>query len=217
MEGQNNKTVKIVYIILILGFIAGVIGLGLQTTRPFMQALTPFFLLFSSIAVYFFEYKTLKSKQLLIWMLISFSVGILIEIIGVNTKLIFGDYSYGETLGLKIFSTPIIIGINWITVALGTFFLTSQISNKFLAAALAGLASVIFDLPLEFVAIKLDFWNWASGFNVPLQNYIAWFFVTFILVYIGRVLKIKLNSKLTRDFFLMQFCFFIALNFVLRL
>ena len=34
---------------------------------------------------------------------------------------------------------------------------------------------------LEPVAIRLDMWSWAGG-NPPLQNYIAWFVVSFPLV-----------------------------------
>ena len=40
--------------------------------------------------------------------------GFLIEALGVNTGIIFGHYSYGKGLGLKIFNTPVIIGINWL-------------------------------------------------------------------------------------------------------
>ena len=49
---------------------------------------------------------------------IAFLWGLLAEIIGVQTGILFGSYAYGETLGLKIFGAPLVIGLNWVTTVI---------------------------------------------------------------------------------------------------
>ncbi|MBK7882949.1 MAG: carotenoid biosynthesis protein [Chitinophagaceae bacterium] len=50
------------------------------------------------------------------FLLICVCIGIAVEIIGVKTGFLFGNYSYGIVLGPKIQSVPILIGINWFII-----------------------------------------------------------------------------------------------------
>jgi bisanhydrobacterioruberin hydratase len=61
---------------------------------------------------------TQREKNLFFWLfvLVTFAAGIVVEIIGVNTQLLFGDYSYGKVLGYQVSKVPVIIGINWFLV-----------------------------------------------------------------------------------------------------
>ena len=43
-----------------------------------------------------------------------FLAGFVVEMIGTNSGLIFGGYTYGPTLGLKVGETPVLMGLNWI-------------------------------------------------------------------------------------------------------
>lgn len=52
----------------------------------------------------------------------------IVELIGVNTGLLFGTYQYGENLGIKVFGVPFLIGINWGVIT----FLTANIANRFI-------------------------------------------------------------------------------------
>ncbi len=47
------------------------------------------------------------------------------EIIGVNSALLFGDYSYGSVLGLKIGGVPVLIGVTWAFVTVAAWQLVS--------------------------------------------------------------------------------------------
>jgi putative membrane protein len=47
---------------------------------------------------------------------LTFLTGILVEIMGVNTGLLFGDYQYGAVLSPRIKQVPWVIGINWFLV-----------------------------------------------------------------------------------------------------
>lgn len=116
-------------------------------------------------------------------------MGFLIEVIGVETKIIFGTYYYGDTLGIKLLHVPLVLGINWIIVAWGALSLSyillknfkikfNSFRSKFLLVFLSSIFTVLFDFVLEPVAISLGFWFWSAG-KIPLQNYLAWFLITF--------------------------------------
>lgn len=129
---------------------------------------------------------------LLIWMLkeknanaflalsIAFLVGMVAEIIGVNTGIIFGDYWYGENLGFKVWGVPLFIGINW---AVLTFILGSLsaylFKNKFIAIIVGALLMVALDFIIEPSAPLFDFWYW-KGDHIPMRNYIDWFLIGLI-------------------------------------
>ena len=73
-----------------------------------------------------------KPKQMLAFFLI-FLLGFVVEVVGVQTGLIFGSYSYGATLGVKLFDTPLLIGLNWIFVSYSSYSIACQVSdNKYL-------------------------------------------------------------------------------------
>jgi bisanhydrobacterioruberin hydratase len=103
------------------------------------------------------------------------------EAAGVATGQIFGEYTYGPTLGWAWRGVPLLIAFNWVLVVHGAFCLSGRI-GAVLAGDLAqardraatGVVAVIFDFLMEPVAIRLDYWRWA-GDAVPLQNYVAWF------------------------------------------
>jgi putative membrane protein len=74
--------------------------------------------------------------------LIKFTVGVylagfFIEVIGVNTGQIFGDYIYGTALGIKLWATPLLIGVNWLILvySTGVFLETFNFKSKWLFSA----------------------------------------------------------------------------------
>ena len=79
--------------------------------------------------------------------ILAFTLGMLVEILGVNYGLIFGSYSYGENLGVKIFGVPVLIGANWVMLS----FITGAIgdvlwkNNKILAAISGAVLMVLID------------------------------------------------------------------------
>ena len=113
---------------------------------------------------------------------IAFAVGMITEIIGVNTGLLFGDYAYGTALGLKIAGVPLLIGITWafVTVAawqLASFSNFGRLAKIILAAGII----VMFDLVLEQFATAFGLWQWQGGV-IPLKNYASWFGVGLALL-----------------------------------
>jgi putative membrane protein len=108
-------------------------------------------------------------------------IGMLAEIIGVQTGIIFGEYTYGSVLGLKIFGVPILIGVTWALVTISAWQIVSyspfgKIANIILASCIV----VIFDLVLEQYATAFGLWSWQDGV-IPLKNYVTWFAVSGVL------------------------------------
>jgi bisanhydrobacterioruberin hydratase len=188
-------------------FIVGFLGHFISFTEPFMIDLTKYFLY---IVNFYFIYQILLSndKRLLIWIFITFLYTFNLEVIGVKTGLIFGDYSYGSTLGFKLFEVPLIIGVNWLLVVLGAITLVSKyIKNKVCIVLFVPILTVIFDIFLEPVAVKYDYWNWTGGM-IPLQNYIAWFLISLISVIFYILIKPKSMVEKLDLYFICQIAFF---------
>lgn len=201
-------------IFIYLIYSVGIAGHLTNSLVNYMKLLTPLTLLLTGGVVLFSSLKH-SSKNYLFWILITYITTFALEVIGVKTGLVFGSYWYGETLGLKVLDVPVIIGFNWTMVILGAILLSEKFfSRKIFILISASLMATLFDFFMEPSAIKLGYWNW-SGISVPLQNYFAWFIISFIFSNIYFRMNIKVTSDLPIKFFVTQFVFFITL-FVFR-
>lgn len=142
-------------------------------------------------------------------------IGFTAEVVGVKTGLIFGDYSYGSTLGFRWMNVPLTIGINWMSLVFCAYsFLNIEKLPILFRSILAGLIIVVFDYYLEPVAIRYDWWCWEHDY-IPFQNYFAWFLLVFLMTLGLSALKVKTISKsLAINFVLAQFIFFILLEYI---
>ncbi len=165
--------VKLISLLLPIFYLVGLISHGIDALLPYMLAMTPYTIFFTLVLV-FLPYVVLGSSRLLTWTVVTAVITLLLEIVGVETGLIFGAYTYGETLGLKLIGVPVIIGLNWVMVVLGAVTLMEKVTGVFWYKVL-GTATIttLFDFVMEPVAMKLDYWMWDGG-TIPLQNYIAW-------------------------------------------
>jgi len=156
-------------LVLCLYYAVGLAGLSIEWTRPIFQALIPFTLLCSLFFLWLFH----ENADLRIYLtgLAIYLAGYLVESVGVNTGAVFGEYVYGKTLGIKLWNTPLVIGVNWLLLIYSCWVLTGLFTgNRWLRDFIASGLMVIYDIALEPVAIRLDMWNW-FGASVPLQNY----------------------------------------------
>lgn len=101
--------------------------------------------------------------------------GYFLEVIGVKTGVVFGEYAYGDVLGWKVLEVPPLIGVNWLIVIWGGFSLSLTIGvTKHFRWLTTAVFAVGLDLIIEPVAVHYGMWTW-YGIKPPLQNYIAWF------------------------------------------
>jgi len=64
---------------------------------------------------------------------------------------------------------------------------------------------------IEPVAMAYDFWDWTNDI-VPLQNYIAWYMIAFVLLVCFYKLEIAIKNKVAVALLVLQFLFFGILN-----
>lgn len=180
---------------------------------------TPFDEIFKSLSVYnllltlilvFISFKNNLSAFIIPFLLI-FILGFISEVAGVNTGLVFGNYKYSQNLGFSVLNVPLIIGVNWAILAMGAWHLSkSLISNKISQIIFGATLMVFFDFIMEPVAISLDFWTWKSS-EIPIYNYVSWFFISLITMYICGVFQ-KEKHGIVKLVFVAQLIFFFILN-----
>lgn len=198
-------------IVLCIVYIVGILGIVINIDQRFIY-LTPVNLLFSLLVV-LLNHRNWQFKHVL-FMLLCLCVGFFSEVIGVNTGLIFGEYSYGPVLGIKVWETPLIIGVNWLLLVYASNTLINHILpslNTILKSILAAALMVILDIFIEPVAISMEFWDWEADF-IPLQNYLAWFGIAFLLGLCFHFLVKDNRNIVAIGLFILQFLFFIILG-----
>ena len=189
-----------------------IIGLGIPWSRTFFTYLIPFVFLVAFVVLFVTDRS--DQKVFIPYAVLIFFLGLLVEIVGVNTGIIFGDFSFGKTLGIKLLGTPLIIGGIWLMlVYCSTVIVSSLTSNTYFISFLATVLMVVFDMVMEGPAGILDMWNWDWA-NIPMQNFLAWFIISWILNGILQFRKIKLHNPLAGTVFAAQFVFFLFLNLV---
>ena len=72
------------------------------------------------LGLYFYRLKPSLSNVLIV--LLVYIITFFSEWIGVNYGWLFGSYVYGESLGFKIGGVPLLIGANWLLLALVCYF-----------------------------------------------------------------------------------------------
>jgi len=168
-------------------------------------------------------------KEYILFFFIAFVIGMVTEIIGVNTGLLFGAYQYGQVLGPKLYGVPLLIGLNWFVIVFCSGAILTQgievLQNK-LDIKITELASTIFvviggatiatcfDFILEPVAVKLNFWSWENG-QIPLLNYLCWFIISAILLGVKMRIKKITPNKFATSLLIIQAVFFLMLNLFL--
>jgi putative membrane protein len=179
---------------LILVYVCGSIGYILKP--DFFAPFTPYSLLLTGF-VYLLHQPFQNSKFVLSFFGIAV-LGFIVEVIGVKTGLIFGEYCYGNTLGYSLLKVPLIISLNWaLLISAGIGLAKKYINAKFLVLFVAAIIATSIDFLIEQVAPKLDFWKFNDGMP-GLQNYVGWFVVSYIcgLLFYSSLIKGKFMPAL---------------------
>ncbi|MGE4454544.1 MAG: carotenoid biosynthesis protein [Sphaerochaeta sp.] len=210
MFNLKKEEYLIIYLLVIF-YLVGTIAHIIDATLPLMLLLTPYSILLTSFTGFFFDVRE-ENKRLLLWSLITFQITLFLEIVGVATSLVFGAYTYGDTLGVKLLGVPLLIGINWTIIILGIADVVRQkVTNNALAALITASLTVLFDYVMEPVAIAFDYWNWTAG-SIPQQNYIDWFAIAFLFSYLFFRNNLHSANKVPTIIVMIQFLFFLSLQ-----
>ena len=211
---KNILPIKEVKKFILIFYTIGVLGFLIPWTHFFFITITPYALLLSTYLLLIYHENYLR-KDILIFLLIAI-LGFFIELIGVNTEVIFGQYFYGNALGLKLFNTPLLIALNWLFLTYTAFAVSTKISKSgMLQLLIAPSLMMLYDIILEQLAPKMDMWSWQYSV-VPLQNYVAWWIIGFLFVGLIKICKIETKNPVAVLLFMSQLLFFIMLFVVFK-
>ena len=195
--------------LLAASYLAGIVGLLLPQTQQLFQQLTPFHLLLS--AGLLLGYHPRWNRSFVLFCLLAFGVGWGIEVVGVHTGAVFGQYWYGKTFGIKLLEVPLLIGLNWLVLVYITGVICEPLKwPVFLKAALAAALMVGLDAMMEPLSATYDFWYWDNN-EIPLQNFIAWFCTAYLLLLLFYKLPLARQNPLALPLYILQLIFFVSL------
>jgi|SRR6056297_168846 len=211
MTEQKIKLIARIFLFII--YFVGLVGISIPSLQGMYVELTPFSLLISGLILLAFHEKW--NLSFIIVIVLIFLLGFTIEAYGVYSGEIFGQYSYSNVLGWKLFNTPVIIGLNWLILVYCGYYLVSRFIHKpVFQIPVGALLLVAFDFLLEPVAIETEMWSWTVG--KPLfQNYLAWFAISIVLMSLFPLFKVKLSNPVAGYLFLFMVMFFGVLNITL--
>ena len=179
---DNNELRSLSIFIVWLVNISGFFGI-LSDQKDFFLSSSPYVL---TVTLFLLVVNNSLEKKFLLRLFYIFFLGLTVEIIGVNFSFFFGEYKYGDNLGIKIFDVPIVIGFNWVLLIILTGNFADRIFQKsILGKVLFGSTMMILlDLLIEISAPKLDYWEFTIN-PVPFSNYFWWFVfsILFHLIY----------------------------------
>jgi putative membrane protein len=198
--------------VILLFHVSGFIGLQ-TTSKNWFLALTPLNLLVSFFVL--IRHENYRNFRFILFTLLILCLGFFIEVIGVNSGLLFGEYSYGDTLGFKVFNTPLMIAFNWFILVFCTGIVLHKTNlNVFLKVIIGAIFMTACDYIIEPVAIAYNFWEWKYT-SVPFQNYLAWFGFSLLFLFLFQYSKIEKTSKVAPWLLAVQIIFFLALNLLI--
>ena len=210
-----QKKPIIINIFIFIFYGVGLVGFLLPISNALFLKLVPIALLLSFVLLIIFHETELTIKSLIVFTLI-YILAFTIEAIGVNTGVVFGNYYYSNSLGIQLFQTPLIIGLNWLFLVYASAVIVNSIGKYNIIKILAGSAiMLIYDIVLEQIASKLDMWYWKDN-EIPLQNYVSWFILALLFHSLIRLIGVKIKNKFALIILLCQSMFFVLLILLLN-
>ena len=192
----------------IIFYLVGITGMTIPALHPLFIQLIPLALLLSAGYIIYFHKGGYRLRTVVAFLLI-FILGMGAEIAGTNTGLVFGNYWYGSSLGIGIFSVPLMVGVNWMFMVYSSSALFHQVKIPAgLKVVSASFVMVIYDLVLEQSAPMMDMWYWEND-TVPFQNYLAWFALALVFHSLLKIFRVNTGNPVAVAILICQFMFFL--------
>ena len=131
-------------------------------------------------------------RNTFILFVLTYTVSLLFESVGVATGWIYGPYHYTEQLGPRFLGlVPYLIPLAWFMISYPSLVIAEGIIGyrsaeytwrSLRVAALAAVVMTAWDLVLDPIMVKMGHWVWeveGAYFGVPPHNYLGWLVTTF--------------------------------------
>lgn len=175
-------------------------------TRPFFFSITPISILLVVVAI-FLHHKKWNQSTIIVFSIIAVG-SFFLEVVGVATGTIFGNYGYGGTLGFQIFHVPLLIGLNWVYLIYASQAIITRITSNVYLRIIGGASLMVaYDAMIEFAAPPMQMWNF-ENFYPSIQNFMVWFLASLLFHYLLVTCNVSVNNKAAQALFGIQFLFF---------
>ena len=197
-----------------MGFFAlGFIGLAIPYTFPFFVILTPLAILVA-LGMLIMCHKRPTDWRFFTAMGIVFVLSYVVELLKVHVFFFDGIFIFGDSFGPILLNIPMLIGICWIALLYICAAIADRLQTNTVMKILAASGLVVlFDVVLELVANKMDFWYWMK--DIPFGNYVMWFIVALIMFTIMKIFKVNIENKLAVPMYVTLIVFMLLLSVII--
>jgi putative membrane protein len=203
-KGPFRYLVAVTVISIVLIVLNVLLGMRIPFTVDFLLGYVGAMLVF----VVWHAVLTKGWKRSLIMFGLSFIVAFTAEALGVNFGLVFGHYYYTPSLGVSLFGVPLLAALAWEPIVYAAFCISDMLTPRMAslsplikqttspvwAAVIGALATTAWDLMIDPIAVSQGWWVWVGGGpyvpyvgnGVPIQNFMGWLGVAFVINLIYR-------------------------------
>ncbi len=135
-----------------------------------------------------------RPKGIAVFAALCLGIGTLAESVSLRTGFPFGNYSFTDVMGPKIFQLPVLLALAYLGVGYVSWIVALLIldgvdkpirgARLFSMPLLASLIMVAWDLSMDpYWSTVGQAWIWQDGgryFGVPLSNFIGWFLTAYL-------------------------------------
>lgn len=178
-------------LILLWGTLA--VAIGLQISYPLLDGealrlITIGTVYAAALATLVNAYLSHGQTYLVRYFFITFTFGLVIEQIGVNTGWPFGSYTYDSSLGAFLFSIPLVVPFAWMMLTHPILVAARELSPRW-AIVIGGFGLMAWDLFLDPQMVSAGRWSWSDTTpnvpfqpEIPLSNTFGWLLSGIILL-----------------------------------
>jgi uncharacterized membrane protein len=153
-------------------------------------------------------------KRTLLLLLLTFTISLLFECVGVATGKVYGGYYYTDKLGFKFLGlVPLIIPVAWFMMTYPSYIIANKVVPAFkstwiwrlVVAGVGAMVMTAWDLVMDPMMVAGGHWVWeepGAYFGIPIQNYLGWWLTTFVTFWLFLTLaRIRPQQDASRDSF----------------
>lgn len=160
-------------------------------------------ILFGAAAMFAFGVIAIGWRKTSIFFFVSYILSLGFELFGTSTGWPFGNYSYTDFLGWKVFDhVPYTIPFSWFYMGLAAYLMGSALVNRlgwsreaiwsvFFGALFLTAWDLVLDPAMAHESLRIKFWEWhqtGAYFGMPLKNLAGWSLTGLVFIAVARFL-----------------------------
>ena len=215
---KSNSPVKNGIILLAITHFVALWGIKSDLYSEFFVPLIPVnILLCLAVLLYYQKYWSVRA---VLFLFVTYASAFVLQTIGDRTDYLFGPFRFGWSLGPSLFGTPLVAGVIWVVAIYCSGMMIKNLAfTIYQKAALGGVMVMLFDIVLEPIARQYKMWDWMTKkdpgalYNpVPIQNYLAWFLFSFLIMIYFFSARAKLRNPIAPGVIIVFILFLFAMH-----